>query len=42
MRTESVDEEYPNPLGKDVHLGKYVYDLMLKTCGRYTYYPRRF
>jgi chromosome segregation ATPase len=32
MRTESVDEEYPNPLGKDEDLGQYISNLHSKTC----------
>jgi hypothetical protein len=32
MRTESVEEEYPNPLDKDVDLGQYISNLHSKTC----------
>jgi hypothetical protein len=34
MRIESVDEEYPNPLGKDEELGPYMANLHSKTCSK--------
>lgn len=34
MRIESVDEEYPNPLGKDEELGQYMANLHSKTCSK--------